>query len=114
MACVNVSFFLYRVFFLLLSLVNTGGEASRDQELELSPGGLMELDLGADEVFITASDPSHPGLPLASQTVHPSSRSFSAKSGFRGVVKMSIFDNGSKYVFHQGQVLMCKLEPEQT
>ena len=48
----------------------------------------MELDLGADEVFITASDPSHPGLPLASQTVHPSSHSFSAKSGFRGVVKM--------------------------
>ncbi|XP_030214148.1 uncharacterized protein si:dkey-112e17.1 isoform X1 [Gadus morhua] len=46
--------------------VSTGGEASR--ELELSPGGLMELDLGADEVFITASDPSHPGLPLSAHS----------------------------------------------
>ncbi|XP_056448025.1 uncharacterized protein si:dkey-112e17.1 isoform X2 [Gadus chalcogrammus] len=50
--------------------VSTGGEASR--ELELSPGGLMELDLGADEVFITASDPSHPGLPLSAHTTLPS------------------------------------------
>ncbi|KAK0132690.1 hypothetical protein N1851_032433 [Merluccius polli] len=45
--------------------VSAGGEASWDQELELSPGGLMELDLGADEVFITSSDPCHPGLPLS-------------------------------------------------
>ncbi|CAL8346388.1 unnamed protein product [Lota lota] len=40
----------------------------RRTQPELSPGGLMELDLGADEVFIMSSDPSHPGLPLSVHT----------------------------------------------
>ncbi|KAG7276146.1 hypothetical protein CRUP_011822 [Coryphaenoides rupestris] len=44
--------------------VVTANEGERE-ELELSPGGLMELDLGADDVFITASDPSRPGPPLS-------------------------------------------------
>ncbi|KAM6965408.1 uncharacterized protein FYW47_007754 [Aplochiton taeniatus] len=50
------------------SSVSARGDLSQNTELELSTNGLMELDLGADEVFIISSAPSPSGLPFSPHT----------------------------------------------
>ncbi|XP_018618044.1 uncharacterized protein LOC108940384 [Scleropages formosus] len=50
-------------------LVGSGGaDPSHNAELELSPGGLTELDLGTDEVFVIPSGPAPSGPPLCPHT----------------------------------------------
>ncbi|XP_063051247.1 uncharacterized protein si:dkey-112e17.1 isoform X2 [Engraulis encrasicolus] len=57
-----------------LSLLNTGlsftvgGEASSNQEQDVSAGGLTELELGTDEVFVISSGPSPSRLPFCPHT----------------------------------------------
>ncbi|XP_036382127.1 uncharacterized protein si:dkey-112e17.1 [Megalops cyprinoides] len=50
------------------SSVSGGADISHNAELELSPNGLTELDLGTDEVFVISSGPSPSGLPFCPRT----------------------------------------------
>ncbi|KAJ8415384.1 hypothetical protein AAFF_G00423640 [Aldrovandia affinis] len=47
---------------------STGPDISQSSELELSPNGLTELDLGTDEVFVISSGPSPGGLSFCPHT----------------------------------------------